>query len=101
MYNLLYRWFLDIDLMVRSFNATVFTKNRQRMLAHDMGRALFDEVVWAADGEGLLSGALGVDGTLIETAASLKSFRSKDGPPPPTTDDRQTVGRLPGGASEQ
>ena len=66
-YNLLYRWFLDMDLMERSFDATVFTKNRQRLLAHDAGRALFDEGVWAADGEGLLSDEhFSVDGTLIE-----------------------------------
>ena len=55
-YNLLYRWFLDMDLMERSFNATVFTKNRQRLMDHDVGRALFDEVVWAADGEGAAVG---------------------------------------------
>ncbi|MCY4522789.1 MAG: transposase, partial [Caldilineaceae bacterium] len=36
-YNLLYRWFLDMDLMERSFDATVFTKNRPRLLAHDAG----------------------------------------------------------------
>ena len=87
-YNLLYRWFLDMDLMERSFDATVFTKNRQRLLAHDAGRALFDEVVWTADEEGLLSDEhFSVDGTLIEAAASLKSFRAKEGPPPPTDDD--------------
>ena len=54
-YNLLYRWFLDMDLMERSFDATVFTKNRQRRMDHDAGRALFDEVVGAADGEGQMS----------------------------------------------
>ena len=87
-YNLLYRWLLDMDLMERSFDATVFTKNRQRLMDHDVGRALFDEVVWAADGEGLLSDEhFSVDGTLIEAAASLKSFRSKEGAPPPTDDD--------------
>ena len=87
-YNLLYRWFLDMDLMERSFDATVFTKNRQRLLAHDAGRALFDEVVGAADEEGLLSDEhFSVDGTLLEAAASLKSFRAKEGPPPPTDDD--------------
>ena len=76
-YNLLYRWFLDMDLMERSFDATVFTKNRQRLLAHDAGRALFDEVVWTANEEGLLSDEhFSVDGTLIEAASSLKSFRS-------------------------
>ena len=44
-----------MDLMERSFDSTVFTKNWQRLMDHDVGRALFDEVVWAADGEGLLS----------------------------------------------
>ena len=87
-YNLLYRWFLDMDLMERSFDVTVFTKNRQQLLAHDAGRALFDEVVWAADEEGLLSDEyFSVDGTLIEAAASLKSFRAKEGSLPPTEDD--------------
>ena len=71
-YNLLYRWFLDMDLMERSFDATVFTKNRQRLMDHDVGRALFDEAVWAADGEGLLSDEhFSMDGTLIEATASL------------------------------
>ena len=87
-YNLPCRWFLDMDLMERSFDATVFTRNRQRLMDHDMGRALFDEVVWAADGEGLLSDEhFCVDGTLIEASASLKSFRSQDEPSPPTDDD--------------
>ncbi len=75
--------------MARNFDATVFTRNRQRLMDHDVGRALFDEVVWAADGEGLLSDEhFSVDGTLIEAAASLKSFRPKDEPPPPTDDDQ-------------
>ena len=52
-YNLPCRWFLDIDLMERSFDATAFTKNGPR--AHDAGRSLCGEVVWAADVEGLLS----------------------------------------------
>ena len=87
-YNLPCRWFLDMDLMERSFDATVFTQNRLQLLAHDAGRALFDEVVWAADGEGLLSDEhVSVDGTLIEAAASRKSFRSKEGPPPSSDED--------------
>ena len=44
-YSLLYRWFLDMELMERNFDATVFTKNRPRLMDHDVGRALFDEVV--------------------------------------------------------
>ena len=77
-----------MDLIERSFDATVFTKNRQRLMAHDIGRALFDEVVCAADAEGLLSDEhFSVDGTLIEAAASLKSFGTKEGPPLSDDDD--------------
>ncbi len=87
-YNLLFRWFLDMDLIERNFDATVFTKNRRRRLAHDVGRALFDEVVLAADAQGLLSDEhFSVAGTLIEAAASLKSFRPKDEPSAPRDDD--------------
>ena len=48
-YNLLFRWFLDINLMEGSFDPTVFTKYRRRLLEHKIGQALFDEVVWEAD----------------------------------------------------
>ena len=47
-YNLLVRWFLDMNLMERSFDPTVFTKNRRRLLEHSVGQALFDEVVCVA-----------------------------------------------------
>ena len=67
--NLLFRWFLGMQLMERSFDATVFTKNRQRLLGHRVGRELFDEVVLAADRRSLRSDEhFTVDGTLIETA---------------------------------
>ena len=86
-YNLLFRWFLDMDLMEPSFDQTTFTKNRQRLLEHRVGQALFDEVVLGADAQGLLSDEhFTVDGTLIEAAASLKSFKPRDGAPPATTD---------------
>ncbi len=81
-FQLLYRWFLDMSLMEPSFDPTVFTKNRQRLLKHDVARQFFDEVVRQADGLGLLSDEhFTVDGTLIEAAASLKSFRPRDEPP--------------------
>ena len=87
-YNLLFRWFLDMDLLEPSFDPTVFTKNRERLLRHQVGQELFDEVVGRAHERGLLSDEhLTVDGTLIEAAASLKSFRRKDGEPATTTDD--------------
>ncbi len=77
-YNLLFRWFLDMNLVEPSFDPTVFTKNRQRMSEHNIGQALFDEAVWEADRQGLLSDEhFSVDGTLKEAAASINSFRPR------------------------
>ena len=90
-YNLLYRWFLDMDLMEPSFDATVFTKNRRRLLRHKVGRKLFEEVAYEADRRGLMSDEhFSVDGTLIEAAASIKSFRRRD-------DDDDSTGDGEGG----
>lgn len=77
-YNLLFRWFLDMELVEESFDATVFTKNRERLMEHEVGRLFFDAVVGQARGAGLMSDDhFTVDGTLIEAWASLKSFRPK------------------------
>lgn len=87
-YNLLFRWFLGMNLIEPSFDPTVFTKNRERLLKHRVGQQLFDEVVAGAHERGLLSDEhFTVDGTLIEATASLKSFKPRDGDPPATTDD--------------
>ena len=87
-YNLLFRWFLDMNLMERSFDPTVFTKNRRRLLEHRTAQALFDEVVWEAARRGLLSDErFSVDGTLIEAQASIKSFRWRDDQEGPLDDD--------------
>ena len=86
-YNLLFRWFLEMNLIEPSFDATTFTKNRERLLKHGVGQALFGEVVLEAERQGLLSDErFTVDGTLIEAAASLKSFKPRDVDPPRTTD---------------
>src|SRR2546427_4792811 len=77
-YNLLFRWFLDMELMEESFDATVFSKNRERLMEHEVGRLFFEAVVGQARGAGLMSDEhFTVDGTLIEAWASLKSFRPK------------------------
>src|ERR1044071_5521015 len=82
-YNLLFRWFLDMDPIEPSFDPTVFTKNRERLLTHEVGQQLFDEVVGRAPARALLRDEhFRVDGPLIEAAASLKSFKPKDGDPP-------------------
>lgn len=87
-YNLLFRWFLDMDLLEPRFDPTSFTKNRERLLTHQIGRQLFDEVVLQAYDRHLLSDQhFTVDGTLIEAAASLKSFKRKDGDPPAAPPD--------------
>ena len=100
-FHLLYRWFLDMSLMEPSFDPTVFTKNRKRLLEHDVARQFFDAVVLQAAELGLLSDEhFTVDGTLIEAAASLKSFRPRDEPPRPGVRRRhaqQSVGGLPWG----
>ena len=51
-YHLLFRWFLDMGLMEPSFDPTVFTKNRERLLKHEVARQFFDEVVRQADRAG-------------------------------------------------
>jgi transposase len=77
-YNLLFRWFLDMELEEKSFDATVFSKNRERLLEHEVGRLFFDTVVKQAREANLISeDHFSVDGTLIEAWASLKSFRPK------------------------
>jgi transposase len=87
-YQLLFRWFLDMDLYEPNWDHSTFTKNRPRLMNFTVGRRLFDEVVYQADAQGLLSDEhFTVDGTLIEAAASLKSFRRRDGEPPATPPD--------------
>ncbi len=77
-YNLLFRWFLDMELEENSFDATVFSKNGERWMAHEVGRLFFDAVINQARAVNLLSeDDFSVDGTLIDAWASLKSFRPK------------------------
>jgi transposase len=77
-YNLLFRWFLDMDMTEASFDATVFTKNRDRLVEHDVAGQFFGAVVGQAKAAGLMSREhFTVDGTLIEAWASLKSFKKK------------------------
>jgi len=87
-YNLLFRWFLDMNMDEKSFDPTVFTKNRERLLQHNVASKFFGAIVEQARAAGLMSDEhFTVDGTLIEAWASLKSFRRKeekpgDRPPP-------------------
>jgi transposase len=87
-YDLLFRFFLDMNLDDASWDATTFTKNRDRLVEHEVARQFFEEVVRQAKQAQLISAEhFTVDGTLIEAWASMKSFRKKgekpqDRPPP-------------------
>jgi transposase len=79
--DLLFRWFLDMDPAVESFDQTSFTHNRPRLEAHGLVQAFFDGVVRRAIDAGLTShDHFSVDGTLIESHASIKSFVPKEEP---------------------
>src|SRR5256712_11124739 len=78
-YNLLFRWFVGLEMDDLIWNPTVFTKNRERLLAGEIARAFFDRMVAQARERGLLSDEhFTVDGTLVEALASLKSFKRRD-----------------------
>jgi len=78
-YNLLFRWFLDMDMVEDSFDHSVFAKNRERLMGHEVSRLLFESVVGQAHKAGLMSTEhVTVDGTLIEAWASQKSFVPKE-----------------------
>ena len=95
-YNLLFRWFLDMNADDPVFDHSTFTKNRDRLLAHDVAQEFFTAVVEEARARGLMSSEhFTVDGTLIEAWASLKTFRRKDEKPedrePPDDPGNPTV----------
>lgn len=82
-WDLLFQWFLDMSTPSEGFAATTFTKNRERVLHEDVVREFFGCVVLEAQKRRLLSkDHFTVDGTLIEAAASMKSFRKKGGKGP-------------------
>lgn len=79
--NLLYRWFLDLSLDAPVWDATTFTKNRERFEKHGLLRTFFDKVVEGAYLDGLMSEEhFSVDGTLIQSYASMKSLRPIESP---------------------
>lgn len=87
-YNLLYRWFLDMDLSEPVFDNSTFSKNQQRLMAHDTAKIFFAQVVKLARQEGWVSDEhFSVDGTLIESWASMKSFIPKDQAPKDDEED--------------
>lgn len=79
-YDLLFKWFMDMNIIDPAFDNSVFSKNKERLLEHDIAREFLGAVLAEARGRKLLSeDHFTVDGTLLEAWASLKSFRPKDG----------------------
>jgi IS5 family transposase len=86
-YNLLFRWFVGLNMDEAVWVPTVFTKNRDRLLEGDVAEKFFQLVLTQARVADLLSDEhFSVDGTLIEAWASHKSFQRKDQPTPPPDD---------------
>jgi transposase len=86
-YNLLFRWFVGLSMDESVWDATTFTKNRDRLLEGDIASAFFAEVLAEAKGAGLVSDEhFTVDGTLLEAWASQKSFRRRNAPADPPDD---------------
>jgi transposase len=83
-YNMLFKWFLDLNIDDRPFDASTFSKNQERLLTHDVARRFLLQVIAQARQRHLLSQEhFTVDGTLLDAWASLKSVRPKhDGQPP-------------------
>ena len=81
-YNLLFRWFVGLDMDEPVWDATVFCKNRERLLRGDISQAFFAAVLRQAEAKQLLSDEhFTVDGTLLEAWASKKSYQKKPDPP--------------------
>jgi transposase-like protein DUF772/DDE family transposase len=85
-YNMLYRWFVGLGMEDSAWDHSTYTQNRDRLIEHDVVKALFGQVMERAKKAQLLSSEhFSVDGTLIRAWASHKSFVPKDGPPPDKT----------------
>jgi IS5 family transposase len=87
-YNLLFRWFVGLNMDEPVWDVTVFTKNRDRLLKADVAKQFFALVVEQAQSLNLMSDEhFTVDGTLLEACASLKSFKKVNGGKEPPPDD--------------
>ena len=87
-YNLLFRWFVGLNMDEAAWHPTTFTKYRDRLLEGEVATTFFDAVGRQACAASLLSDEhVTVDGTQLEAWASLKSFRPRTGPEEPPPDD--------------
>ena len=83
-FNLLFRWFLDMEMDEPAFDASTFSKNRKRLIDNEIGQMFLASVVETASLRRMVSSDhFSIDGTLIEAWASMKSFKKKDDDTPP------------------
>ncbi len=83
-YNLLFRWFVGLEMDDPVWDVTVFTKNRERLIAGAVSQQLLEAVLVEAREHDLLSEEhFTVDGTLIQAWAAARSFKDKPDPPAP------------------
>ena len=88
-YDLLFKWFLDLNIIDPAFDASTFSKNKERLLENEVARKFLVVVLEEARQRKLLSeDHFTVDGTLLEAWASLKSFSPKDGNDAHATDEK-------------
>ena len=97
-YNLLFRWFVGLSMDAPVWDATVFSKNRDRLIAGEIAAKFLAAVLSQARVKALLSDEhFSVDGTLVDAWASMKSFRPKDRP----DDDNSGDGSPPAGRNAE
>src|SRR5580700_6965054 len=86
-FDLLFRWFVGLSIDEKVFDASTFSKNRDRLLTHEIAQGFLASLLILPEVKGLMSAEhFSVDGTLLKAWASMKSFRPKDGsgePPSP------------------
>jgi len=86
-FDMLFRWFIGLSIDEEVFDASVFSKNRDRLLTHEIAQGFLSSLLGLPEVNALLSAEhFSVDGTLLKAWASMKSFRPKDGsgePPSP------------------
>jgi transposase len=77
-FDMLFRWFVGLSIDETVFDASTFSKNRDRLLTHEIAQGFLSSLLGLEEVKGLLSGEhFSVDGTMLKAWASMKSFRPK------------------------
>jgi transposase len=77
-FDMLFRWFVGLSIDEKVFDASTFSKNRDRLLTHEIAQGFLSSLLGLPEVKGLLSAEhFSVDGTMLKAWASMKSFRPK------------------------